>query len=81
MNSFTRKDILVDENLSKILEVPAGSYVSFAEVTKKVYEYIKVNDLRKREDKKQLRTNKFCFQCGAKLPSKAKFCDKCGRRQ
>lgn len=81
MNSFTRKDILVDENLSKILEVPAGSYVSFAEVTKKVYEYIKVNDLRKREGKKQLRTSKFCFQCGAKLPSKAKFCDKCGRRQ
>lgn len=74
---------MVDENLSKILEVPVGSYVSFAEVTKKVYEYIKVNGLRKSvEDRRRRRvTSRFCLYCGARIPYKAKFCDKCGRRQ
>ncbi|MEM2122782.1 MAG: zinc-ribbon domain-containing protein [Candidatus Bathyarchaeia archaeon] len=74
---------MVDENLSKILDVTPGSYVSFADVTKKVYNYIKVNNLIKRvEEEKQVReAGKFCFKCGAKLPSKAKFCDRCGVMQ
>ncbi|MGC8850219.1 MAG: zinc-ribbon domain-containing protein [Candidatus Bathyarchaeia archaeon] len=74
---------MVDENLSKILDVPAGSYVSFADVTKKVYSYIKVNNLVKRveEERQEGRAAKFCFKCGAELPPKAKFCDKCGIMQ
>jgi|YelNatPaOPRAMG01_1025707.scaffolds.fasta_scaffold11231_4 ribosomal protein L40E len=83
MNSFTKKDIMVDENLSKILDVPPGSYVSFADVTRKVYNYIKVNNLVRRVEEEGLEKEgwKFCFRCGARLPSKAKFCDRCGTAQ
>ncbi|MBS7644951.1 MAG: zinc-ribbon domain-containing protein [Candidatus Bathyarchaeia archaeon] len=83
MSDFTRKDIMVDENLSRILNVPVGSYVSFADVTKKVYSYIKVNNLIRRveEEGRGGGTGKFCFKCGAGLPPKAKFCDKCGVMQ
>jgi len=87
MSSFTEKQIKVDTNLSKILNVPKGSYVSFADVTKKVYDYVKMNNLRIPSIKTQSRqknnelTPRFCFNCGSVLDSNSKFCNICGRKQ
>jgi hypothetical protein len=87
MSNFTKKQIKVDSNLSKILNVPIESYVSFADITKKVYEYIKVNNLRILSTKidssheKPSVTPRFCFTCGFGLERNAKFCNKCGKLQ
>ena len=80
MSTFTKKMIYVDENLSKVIGYNISELVSYSEITKGIYEYIKKNDLKKEPDKKKL-TEKFCFNCGNKLPSTILYCDKCGKKQ
>ncbi len=83
MSSFAKKNIIVDGYLSRILGYQEGSLVSYAEITKGIYDYIKDHHLRKEEEPpaKTTKKDRYCFNCGAKVLSKAKFCDKCGRKQ
>ncbi len=88
MSNFKRKEIMVDENLSSILNVPIGSHISFAELTKKVYDYINVQNLRigptlkaRSRRKREAKKPRFCFKCGSELSPNSKFCDRCGRMQ
>ena len=74
MSSFKKKEIMVDENLSNILNLPVGSNVSFADITKKVYDYVKVNKLKRPgspegRDKQgyKAQETQFCFKCGSRL--------------
>ena len=83
MSSFAKKNIIVDGNLSRILGYEEGRLVSYAEITKGIYDYIKDHNLRKEEQTpaKTAKKDRYCFNCGAKVLSKAMFCDKCGRKQ
>ena len=41
MSTFVKKNIVVDENLSKILGYEKGRLISYAEITKGIYDYVK----------------------------------------
>lgn len=85
MRTLDKKTVIVDENLSKVIGVEVGSLVSYAEVAKGLHEYIKAHNLKKEPEKKEGRKRgirqKFCFKCGAKLPKRAAYCDRCGTKQ
>ena len=88
MSGFTRKEIKVDEKLSSIFGIPIDERVSYADLTKKLYDYINSNQLRitdqsqrKGEQQTSIIAQQFCFNCGSRLPLDSKFCDKCGRMQ
>ncbi|MBS7656248.1 zinc-ribbon domain-containing protein [Candidatus Bathyarchaeota archaeon] len=78
MSNISRKTIIVDENLSKIIGVSEGTLVSYSEIAKGIHEYIKMHNLKKKIEKKRL---KFCFKCGVQIPEKAVYCDFCGAKQ
>ena len=78
MKILDKKIVVVDENLSKITGMETGSLASYTEIAKGIYEYIKSNDLIREERKKIVK--RFCFKCGASLPRKAKYCDRCGTK-
>lgn len=85
MRTLDKKTVIVDENLSKIIGVEVGSLVSYAEVARGLHEYIKTHNLRKEPEKKERKkrgaSQKFCFKCGAGLPKRAAYCDRCGTKQ
>lgn len=85
MSALQKKIILVDDILSKVVGREQGSFVSYAELTKGIHEYIKKNDLRKASAEKPSESApsgvKFCYGCGADLASGSTFCDKCGKKQ
>lgn len=68
---LTQKVIVADEVLSGLTGKPAGSLLSFTELTRGLHDYIKTKKLRL----------KACAGCGVRIPSYATFCDKCGRQQ
>ncbi len=81
MSNISKKTIIVDENLSKIIGVEVGTLVSYSEIAKGIHEYIKAHNLKKKTEKTEKRKSKFCFRCGAQLPEKAAYCDQCGIKQ
>mgnify|MGYP001034147576 CR=1 FL=1 len=85
MSALQRKIILVDDNLSKVVGKEQGSFVSYAELTKGIHDYIKKNDLRKGSTETTSESTssgvKFCYGCGADLAAGSTFCDKCGKKQ
>jgi chromatin remodeling complex protein RSC6 len=81
MSNISKKTIIVDENLSKIIGVDAGTLVSYSELAKGIHEYIKTHNLKKKPEKTEKRKFKFCFKCGAQIPEKAIYCDQCGAKQ
>jgi len=46
MSGLTKRIIYADRNLSAILGVNEGSFVSYAEISKGIHSYIKKNDLK-----------------------------------
>jgi chromatin remodeling complex protein RSC6 len=81
MSSFNKKTIIVDENLSKIVGVSEGTLVSYSEIAKGIHEYIKMHNLKKKQEKTEKKKYKFCFKCGAQILEKAFYCDHCGVKQ
>ena len=78
MSSFVKKVVKVDENLSKVIGIKKGILVSYAEITKGVYDYIKKNNLKADREKPTPSKKIYCFKCGAEIERKVKFCDRCG---
>lgn len=78
MSNISKKTIIVDENLSKIIGVSEGTLVSYSEIAKGIHEYIKLHNLKTKAEKKKF---KFCFKCGVQIPEKAVYCDHCGAKQ
>jgi hypothetical protein len=46
MSGLTKKTVLADRTLATLLGVSEGELVSYAQLSKGLHEYIKVNDLR-----------------------------------
>lgn len=81
-----KRVIKVDDNLSKVIGVRKGSLVSYAEITKGIYDYIKNHDLKvsgklEEAEKPVTATRRYCFRCGMELEPKAKYCYRCGVKQ
>lgn len=49
MSGLTKKTVIADRTLATILGVAEGELVSYAQLSKGLHEYIKVNDLRNPE--------------------------------
>ena len=82
MSSFVKKNIIVDDELANILGFEKGRLISYAEVTKGIYDYIKEHNLKRNEKSTQKAAkDRFCYKCGTMILAQAKFCDKCGRKQ
>ena len=82
MSSFVKKSVKVDSNLSKVIGMRKGALVSYAEITKGIYDYIKNNDLKVQEGKPvSSRSKRYCFRCGVEQEPKVRFCHKCGMKQ
>lgn len=75
----------VDDNLSRVIGVKKGVLVSYAEITKGIYDYIKNHGLKvsdKAEEETSTTTmRRYCFRCGVELEAKAKYCYRCGVKQ
>lgn len=88
MSGLTRKQIVTDATLAVLVGVEEGTLVSYAEMTKGMHEYIRMNRLRKGEEELALMARKssvssvrYCSACGSSISGSAAYCDKCGEEQ
>jgi hypothetical protein len=86
MSSFVKKIVKVDDNLSKVIGVKKGAMVSYAEITKGVYDYIKNHGLKVSDKGEELERSvtpkrRYCFRCGVEVEPRAKYCFRCGVEQ
>ncbi|MEM3590223.1 MAG: zinc-ribbon domain-containing protein [Candidatus Bathyarchaeia archaeon] len=76
MSYLNRKDIIADENLSKILGVEEGGLVSYSDILRGIHSYIKLHGLKRNLPPQRAR---YCTSCGARAQAGARFCDACGQ--
>lgn len=96
MSGLTKKQVLVDRNLSAILAIPEGELVSYADIQKRLHKYIRDNNLKNPTGTTAplapLPTSnsilstvkaplKRCVDCGSEIPLAASYCDLCGLPQ
>lgn len=76
LSHLNRKDIIADENLSRILGVEKGDLVSYSDILRGIHSYIKLHGLRRGSAPQGAR---YCAACGSRAQPGARFCDACGR--
>jgi hypothetical protein len=94
LSGLTKKTVYADRVLSTLLGVAEGDFVSYAQISKGLHQYIKDKGLKNATGIPELVSSravqpsepafskmKHCTDCGAEIPGEAVFCDLCGVSQ